>query len=96
MARYLETARELQTQVDDLMDYLQSLESPEMDAPAVAVKLGHIVNLSVRCNPRQPQGTVRKNIVQTAMENWCNVSMTKEVAESGTYSYNKIHISAKD
>lgn len=92
MARYLETARELGKDVESLIEYLTL---PEPDMEQVAVKIAHIVNLSVRCSPRGVQGTVRKNIVQEAVRKYCRVSMTKETDERTGRSYNKIHISPK-
>lgn len=84
MAKYLQTAGELKKLFNDFM------ETNELPASA-AVQLAHIVNLSVRCCPRATQGTVRKNIVEIASGDFCNVSMTAEISESG-YSFKLIHI----
>lgn len=98
MTRYLETARELQKEVDSFLG-LVDWSTQDVSFGLACVQLGHIINLAVRCNPRQPQGTVRKNIVETAMANHCKVSMTKELKdpeEPSKGTYNKIHIVAKE
>ena len=93
MARYLEMAAELRKDVNILLE--QVFEHGDwlpMEKDELATKLGHIINLAVRCNPRQPQGTVRKNIVATAMKDYCKVTMTQETDERTGREYNKIHI----
>lgn len=89
MARYLETADQLRKEVESFMVAI-TLEDADMGQ--LAVQLGHIINLAVRCNPRQAQGTVRKNIVAKAMMKYCSVTMTKEYDERTDRQFNKIHI----
>jgi len=94
MARYLETAEELRKEVNALIDRVNNMGG-ELDV----VKLGHIINLAVRCSPRGVQHTVRKNIVATAMADHCRVTMT-EMPKSGRFdddegSYWRINIEAK-
>jgi hypothetical protein len=93
MARYLQVAEELRKEVESFMESFLDVKKP--DGPA-AVALGHIINLAVRCNPRQAQGTVRKNIVQTAMRNYCRVTMDRLTDPKTGRSYNKISIASKD
>ena len=100
MARYMETAAQLRKEVESFINLYVKVDSalPTMSeelAREAAVKLGHIVNLAVRCNPRQAQGTVRKNIVQEAVKAYCNVTMTREHDEATDREYNKIHITPK-
>ena len=91
MARYLETATQLSKEIDSFLDTFCEMDGQGIP-PQAAVQLGHIVNLAVRCNPRQSQGTVRKNIVATAMKHHCIVTMTKETDEVSGREFNKIHI----
>lgn len=96
--RYLETARQLKGEVDTFMErFVGDLDVGDLEGfkRQASVALGHIINLAVRCNPRQSQGTVRKNIVATAMEDHCKVTMTRERDERTGKEFNKIHISAK-
>lgn len=90
MARYLEVAAELNENIKQFVaSYLPDLP------PEAAVQLGHIVNLAVRCCPRPVQGTVRKNIVEKAVGDWCRVTMTKGFDERTQKSFNKINIIPK-
>jgi len=95
MARYLGEAAQLGNEVDSFVGrYLDKLP-PDVLKNAV-VHLGHIVNASVLCNPRKPQGTVRANIVSAAMKGHCKVSMTKENYDDDSgRTFNKIHIDPK-
>jgi len=92
MPLYLERAEDLRGLVKDLMQAIPNRNESHF----IPVTLGHIINLAVRCNPRQPQGTVRKNIVATAMKDYCNVRMTKETDKRTGVTYNKIYITAKE
>jgi len=92
MARYMELSAELSKLVDKFME--QFVDDEFFDD--AGVQMGHIINLAVRCNPRQPQGTVRRNIVGTAMKRFCDVHMSKEFDEKTGREYNKIHIKPKD
>jgi len=100
MARYLEVAEQLQSHVKAFVEMFIVGDDtgldiiPKPDEKAVE-DLGHIINLAVRCNPRQSQRVVRKNIVEVAMRNYCDVSMTKEYDEKTRREFNLIHISAK-
>lgn len=91
MARYLQVAEQVRSAVDSFLEQFVS----EDQRQAAAIQLGHIVNLSVRCNPRPSQGVVRRNIVAKAMENHCKVAMTKEADEKTGREYNKISILSK-
>lgn len=96
MARYMETAAELRKEVQSLMEDNHLI--PQKDEPlkqVVAQKIAHIINLAIRSCPRGVMGTVRKNIVQEAVRDYCRVSMTKETDERTGREYNKIHISPK-
>jgi len=97
MARYLEIAEQLQKKVKQFVESnLLRGNSVCNEVDSVAVEdLGHIINLAVRCNPRQSQGVVRENIVKVAMRNYCDVTMTKERDGETGREYNLIHISAK-
>ncbi len=95
MSRYIETSTKLQELVDTFLDEHAS-ETYAPATPEAAIALGHIINLAVRCNPRQSQGIVRRNIVATAMKHHCNVTMTKETDERTQRTFNKIHITGKD
>lgn len=98
MSRYLETAAKLKDEINAFMQqFVNDIDQmePQKFMEEAAVALGHIINLAVRCNPRQSQGTVRKNIVATAMKDYCNVSMTRETDERTGREFNKIHIEAK-
>lgn len=90
MAHYLETAQQLKELVNQFMEQHGS-ELAEANSK-MAVDLGMIINLTVRCNPRQSQGVVRKNIVETAMTSWCTVTMSKEHDTQTQRSFNRIHI----
>ena len=95
MPRYLETAAKLNERVEDLFAFVESthpVDGPYEDQ--LAIMLAHIVNLSVRCNPRQSQGVVRKIIVEIAMGARCNVSMTRETDADTGREFNQIHIAA--
>lgn len=92
MAYYLQTAEELRKEVKGFLETYSPAN--EEHAKDMARTLGHIVNLAIRCNPRQPQGTVRRNIVATAMKDYCLVTMTRETDEKTSREFNKIHISA--
>ncbi len=98
MARCLETAEQLRKEVESFITTeltgTRTHEGPEVNQ--VAARLGHIVNLAVRCNPRQSQGTVRKNIVAIAMRDYCKVTMTRETDEITGYEFNQICIRPKD
>jgi len=98
MSRYLETAESLGERVRAFLDLINrvTVPIPTNKEPEVAVALGHLINLAVRCNPRQAQGTVRKNIVAVAMRGLCKVTMTKETDEKTGRTYNKIHIHPKN
>ena len=88
MAKYLEFARELRNSVDVFL----GMWVDESDRNVAAVALGHIINSAVLCNPRKPQHTVRKNIVETAMEGQAVfVSMKEETSENG-YTYHKLSV----
>ena len=91
MSRYLETSRQLGKEVENLLKLHFDSWSPD-DQGAVAVHLGHIINLAVRCNPLQSPCTVRRSIVATAMGRYCNVTMTRELDEKSGREFNKIHI----
>lgn len=94
MPHYLETAADLNKQVEKFIGvFIDKNEHAQ-----AAVELAHIINRAVLCNPRKPQGIVRKRIVQTAMGNRCTVTMIREPYErrDGTMStYNKIHINPR-
>jgi len=94
----METAKDLRREVESLLSSIEALTDKPRDTweGILGVKLGHIVNLSIRCSPRGVQGTVRKNIVEEATRSVYNVHMTKEVDERTGRDYNKIHITAKD
>lgn len=99
MARYLDTASDLRKEVNSFMEAYVKDNHPMVEDSAnmkeAAVQLGHIINLAVRCSPRAVQGTVRKNIVATAMGKFCEVAMTQEVDEKTGRNFNKIHITPK-
>jgi len=90
MAYYLERAEDLKELVDTFVEeFLDGFDvNKKNDA---LIQLGYIINLAIRCNPRQPQGTVRRNIIQKAIGDHVVVSMTKEVSERGS-TYNKLHL----
>jgi hypothetical protein len=88
MSRYLETAQQLGNDVEKFVECYISLK----DRPVAVRALGHLLHLAVRCNPRQIQGTVRKNIITEAIGKYCSVRMTKEHDEQTGRKYNKIHI----
>lgn len=90
---YLQTAEELRKAVVSFMAHLDGADDSEKkDA---VVEIGHIINLAVRCSPRPVQGTCRKNIVSTAMRDFCRVTMTREVDPTTGKDFNKIHIEAR-
>lgn len=91
MARYMQTASKLREEVNKLMEKIEAA-SPPLDEEQIAVQVGHIVNLAVRCSPRSVQGTVRKNIVSEAMKDYCDVTMTREQDPETKKEFNKIHI----
>lgn len=93
MPKYLETANDLRKEIEHFVDAYVLTPCPDICAATIA--LGHIVNLAVRCNPRQSQGTVRKNIVAKAMQKYCEVQMTRETDEKTKREYNKIHITSR-
>ena len=96
MARYMEMATNLQEEVNKFMDaYVRRDGITEQETFEAGVQMGHIVNLAVRCNPRPSQGTVRRNIVAKAVENYCLVLMNKETDEKTGREYNKISIMPK-
>lgn len=97
MVRYLEVAEQLKEKVNQFVETYLPRGTPTMYEidPIALEALGHIINLAVRCNPRQPQGTVRKNIVAKAMENYCDVYMTRELDDDSGHEYNLIHIHTK-
>ena len=90
MASYMERAEDLKELVDQFL-----VDHVGFGHGKAAIALGHIVNLAVRCNPRQLQGTVRKNIVAKAMEEYCNVTMSRKLDEISGRAYNLITIVAK-
>jgi len=90
MSRYLHTIEELRKQVETFVEFYSLTDRKE-----ALVQLGHIVNLAVRCNPRQVQGTVRKNIVQGAMQKYCLVEMFRETDPKTGVEFNKIQIIPK-
>lgn len=95
MAKYMETANNLlKPEVESLMYLITS--GMEVDPGVAAKQIGHIINLAVRCCPRGVQGTVRKNIVEAAVKDYCKVWMTKETDERSQRTFNKIHIVAKE
>lgn len=94
MSKYLETAEALRKEVKSFIERYIT-DRMHCDSAEAFVQLGHIINLAVRCNPRQPQGTVRKNIVATAMKDYCRVTMTREEDPKTGRTFNKIHIQPK-
>ena len=94
MPKYLETAADLKKEVDALMYLITS--DMEVDPAVAAKQIGYIINLAVRCSPRGVQGTVRKNIVATAMKDYCRVWITRETDERTGREFNKIHIEPKE
>ncbi len=65
-------------------DRIADLEKMVSAFDGSPVQLAHIINLAVRCNPRQPQGTVRKNIVAGACKSLpITVSMVKVPRDNG-------------
>jgi len=97
MAYYMEKANRLRMEVEDLMDKFRLLGITQEMSDDYAVRLAHIISSAVLCNPRAPQGTVRKNIVAEAMKKYCTVTMTKEPREDdATKHFNKIHIHPLD
>lgn len=99
MAHYMEDARRLHDTVEDFLTILDTTTGKAVsELPEVVTSLGHLINAAVLCNPRKPQGAVRRNIVAEAMRGRCDVSMTKEPytrRDGRTGTYNKIHITAK-
>ncbi len=94
MPRYLETAQKLREEVQSFVNNF--ILVPECETtPDSIVQLAHIINLAVRCSPRGIQGVIRRNIVATAMKDYCNVTMTEEWDESTGRHFNKIHITSK-
>jgi hypothetical protein len=94
MTRYLETAEDLRKEVREfLVQYCGHL--PTLGLRQAVVQLGHIINLAIRCSPRPVQGTCRKNIVAKAMQDYCDVRMTRERDPDTGRDYNKIHINPK-
>lgn len=85
---YLETAEELRQEVEVYLDTYCG----EDQVHEAAVKIGHIINLAIRACPRGVQHTVRKNIVATAVKDYCRVSMTECTDERTGRSYHKINI----
>lgn len=61
---------------------------------AVAVDLAYIVNVAVRCSPRNFHATCRQRIVAAATKDFCDIGMTKEIGHDG-YTYNIISIVEK-
>lgn len=107
MARYMETAAKVRKEAEALLVDIEHLifravGQEEIDPEAVeehkrelAKRIGYIVNLAIRACPRGVQGTVRKNIVQEAVKDYCHVTMTRETDERTGREYNKIHITSK-
>lgn len=98
MAHYLEVADELRKEVESFVEDITNQSddgdgnigmSPES---AFAKRLGHIINLAIRCCPRGVQHTVRKNIVEKAVGKYCRVHMTEETDERTGNTFHKIHI----
>lgn len=103
MPRYMETAEELRSEVNQ---FLRIVESYMVDAglpsdsvqgalTEAAVHMGRIVNLAVRCSPRAVQHTVRKNIVQKAVRDYCRVGMAEVVDSETGRTFHKIDIVPK-
>ena len=90
MSRYLETARQLRQEVNAFLSQL-----PEGQLAPLAVSLGHLLNLAVRCHPRPCQGTVRRNTIAVAMRDWCEVTMERVQVENGR-GYNRIDIKTRE
>lgn len=93
MSWYMETAGDLRKEVNHFLRYLFG-ETP-ISREETAQKIGHIVNLTIRACPRGVQHTIRKNIVQEAVRDFCHVSMTEETDEHTGRTYHKIHIIPK-
>lgn len=90
---YQERISQLRVEVESFINRLFG-EGFDHENEAAQV-LGYIVNMAVRCNPRQPQHTVRKNIVSGAVGRYCTVWMTEETDERTGKTFNKIHIHGK-
>jgi hypothetical protein len=94
MARYLEIAEEGRKEVVALINDLTAA-NPGIDAKDLAIKIGRIVNLAVRCAPRAVQSTVRKNIVHGMVRDYCHVTMTEVTDERTGNTYHAINISRR-
>lgn len=97
MPKYLDVSEDLRTEVNN---FLNAFIRPDDlgrfdDRPRAAVALGYIINLAIRACPRGVQHTVRKNIVATAVKDYCNVAMHECFDEKSGRSYNKIEITSK-
>jgi len=78
MAKYLDTARQLQDLVEAFA-VQKGLENADV------AKIGEMINLAIRCCPRGVQHTVRKNIVDVAVGKFCHVSMHEVQGERGSF-----------
>ena len=107
MARYLEIAGDLRKEVEACLNGVKQLienaiethpedvtteECFKQPIQDLAVKIGHMINLSIRACPRGVQHTVRLNIVKEAVGRYCRVTMTEEMDERTQRTYHKIHI----
>jgi hypothetical protein len=95
MPKYLDVSEELRGEVNTFLDaFVKEDDLGRFDPrPTAAVKLGHIINLAIRACPRGVQHTVRRNIVATALKDYCKVDMHECVGDRGTY--HKIEIAPK-
>lgn len=95
MPKYMETAGQLKERVEELLRVLSTYLPDDGSIASVAVDIGHIINLAVRCAPRAVHHTVRKNIVSKAVGSYCKVQMIEMVDLISSKKYHQIDISPK-